>query len=537
LTSETGSLPFPTAGRAAWWPIAIPCALATLVAVQAAIFVATTSATFDESVYLRLAEDAYQHHQFAGFAEFGVAPLPILLCYALPVLSRVSDYAQAILLARVSAVALVGAPLVIVAYLWLVREGGILAGVVGGLILAFSPTMIANVALATTDAAFVLFALLTLAALARYVERPSWSALAALVLASSLAFSAKYSGFALFAVIPIVLLIEDRTDRPLWLRVCTAGTTTLTMCVGALLIAWALHAFQLTPAPMLGVKRSRAPAVIAGFMFQIGHQSTGHTAFLFGTRREGGWWYYQLVALALKSTYVELVAFGVALYAFATQGRRPASLSVWRTAFAMFLGISFFARIATGIRYLLLLLPLSVMATVAYWAQWGRGNASRRMIVVMSAVAAVLVQADSAIGIAPRYLSYFNAFVGAPSEGYRYLSDSNVDWGQDLPALREVLARVRARHPLVSYFGTAPLESYGLRAWRWPFADPEECRNADWIAISATHLEGLYLDNDPFEAFRAIPPSERAAYSILLYDASRPDVQKALEVALERRPR
>jgi hypothetical protein len=513
---------------------AIPYALAALVVVQAAIFVATTSATFDESFYLRLGESAYQRHEFAEFADLGVAPLPILLCYALPALTRVSDFAQAILLARVSAIALIGVPLVIVAYLWLAREAGVWAGAVGGALLALSPTVIANAALATTDACFVLFAVLTLAALTRYVERPSWSALGALLLASSLAFSTKYTGIGLFAVVPIVLLIEDRIDRPLWLRVCTAGTTTLTLCIGAVLMAWALHAFQLTPAPILGVKHSRMPAAIAGFMFQVGHQSTGHTAFLFGTRKEGGWWYYQPVALALKSTYVELLAFGLALYAFATSGRRSASFSVWRTTFAIFLALSFFSRIPTGIRYFLLLFPLAVMTAVSYW---GRVHASRRILVITSALAVVLVQADAAIGIAPRYLSYFNAWVGAPSEGYRYLSDSNVDWGQDLPALRDKLAAVGSRRPLVSYFGTAPLDAYGVRAGRWPFATPEECRNADWIAVSATHLVGLYLDNDPFEAFRAIPPSDRAAYSILLYDASRPEVQKALAVAIERRPR
>ena len=42
----------------------------------------------------------------------------------------------------------------------------------------------------------------------------------------------------------------------------------------------------------------------------------------------------------------------------------------------------------------------------------------------------------SFIAATPGYLSYFN-FVAGGSEGDgRYLLDSNLDWGQDLPGLR-----------------------------------------------------------------------------------------------------
>ena len=36
---------------------------------------------------------------------------------------------------------------------------------------------------------------------------------------------------------------------------------------------------------------------------------------------------------------------------------------------------------------------------------------------------------------APRYLSYFNVLIGRRLNAYRYLADSNLDWGQDLFAL------------------------------------------------------------------------------------------------------
>jgi hypothetical protein len=50
------------------------------------------------------------------------------------------------------------------------------------------------------------------------------------------------------------------------------------------------------------------------------------------------------------------------------------------------------------------------------------------MLVVMSAAAA--------LGHGPGYLSYFNAFV-RPAESCRLLTDSNLDWGLSLLALRQ----------------------------------------------------------------------------------------------------
>ena len=34
--------------------------------------------------------------------------------------------------------------------------------------------------------------------------------------------------------------------------------------------------------------------------------------------------------------------------------------------------------------------------------------------------------------------------------GYQWLADSNLDWGQDLPSMRRFLERVGAREPIVS---------------------------------------------------------------------------------------
>src|SRR6185369_10959616 len=63
------------------------------------------------------------------------------------------------------------------------------------------------------------------------------------------------------------------------------------------------------------------------------------------------------------------------------------------------------------------------------------------------------------IAIRPDYLAYFNELAGGPSEGYRHLADSSLDWGQDLPALKQWLDGERLQrgdgNVYLSYFGTA----------------------------------------------------------------------------------
>ena len=43
------------------------------------------------------------------------------------------------------------------------------------------------------------------------------------------------------------------------------------------------------------------------------------------------------------------------------------------------------------------------------------------------------------VDIRPNYLAYFNQLAGGPSQGYKHLADSSLDWGQDLPALKQWL--------------------------------------------------------------------------------------------------
>jgi len=502
---------------------------------QAAWSIATTSASFDETRYLSMARDAYHDRTLEGLAEKGVAPLPVFLEYAIPTIAP-TEFVTSITIARAATVLLVGMPLIALVYAWLAREAGAHAGLAAAALLALSPNIVANVAIATTDAAFILAALFALIALTAWLDAPSPRTFAMLAAGVAAATATKYSAVGLFAVIPIAYLaIRFRTahrSATVWQCIPTAAVVTAALLAITFVVLWTMHGFGFATANVPGAGWRRLPAPLAGLAFQITHQRGGHFAYLLGQLSATGWWYYMPVALAIKSSPAELVVMALGFGALARGWRRwSTSALVWRVAFFVYGALAIVNRIDSGIRYVLVLVPLLVLIAFEYWFRW---RAPRSRALGFGVAALVLGQAASSLMVGPHYLSYFNVFVGGPSNGYRYLVDSNIDWGQDLPALRAAFERLGATRPLLSYFGSAPLAAYGISGFEWTQGPLPADARFDWIAISTTYLNGAYIGHDPFVDFRSIAPSDRAGYSIFLYDMRRREVQEALASAVAR---
>lgn len=89
----------------------------------------------------------------------------------------------------------------------------------------------------------------------------------------------------------------------------------------------------------------------------------------------------------------------------------------------------------------------------------------------------------------PGYVSYFNEAAGGSKNGFRYVTDSNTDWGQDLGRLRDFsnknpqIDKIR-----VDYFGGGNPEYYlGDKYISW--WDSKRPIEKGWYAISANALQ------------------------------------------------
>jgi hypothetical protein len=172
-------------------------------------------------------------------------------------------------------------------------------------------------------------------------------------------------------------------------------------------------------------------------------------------------------------------------------------------------------------------------------------RAPRRVVATAAIIVALLGwHVVEALRIAPNFLAYFNAIAGGPSQGYRHLVDSSLDWGQDLPGLKEWLDREGLQRPghvpvYLSYFGSSHPEYYRIDAFdlpgfpdRWTARFPPPLTGGVY-AISATMLQAVYL----LEAPGAWTPEyekryQDALYNLRLYDSTR--VDPAARAALRR---
>ena len=177
-----------------------------------------------------------------------------------------------------------------------------------------------------------------------------------------------------------------------------------------------------------------------------------------------------------------------------------------------------------GLRYVLPIYPfLFVIAS-----EVARVAADRTSYTRLPAAVLVSWLVVASWSIHPHYLAYFNELIGGPSNGYKYLVDSNLDWGQDLKGLKRFMQANAIHEIALSYFGTDSPARYGIQYRRLPsmiLTDPNAGRpspapqaKSEWVAISATNLQGVYFEDESlFEPFARRRPVATIGYSIFVY--------------------
>ena len=96
----------------------------------------------------------------------------------------------------------------------------------------------------------------------------------------------------------------------------------------------------------------------------------------------------------------------------------------------------------------------------------------------------------------PYYLSYYNEFVGTKN-GWKYITDSNYDWGQDLKRLETYVETNNIDKIAVDYFGAGNPQYYmqGIAEnWNSAKGNPLES-NIEWLAVSVNQLQGAVSPN------------------------------------------
>ncbi len=407
---------------------------------------------------------------------------------------------------------------------------------------AFDPNVVAHSCLVTTDLGVTLFIFLAVYALWCWAERPVPRTLGLAGLALGGAFASKFTALWLlpiFAALGVVLILTGAPlpRRPWTARSATAGADAparariLSFAAATLVIAGIACLVVLACYAGTGL-----PAFARGLQTGLSHSSKGHVAYLMGRLSDSGWWYYFLFAFLVKTPIGTLAAVLLAIAACGA-GRRLAT----RTELFLFVpilvvvAITCFWKVNIGLRHLLPIYPFLYVAAGRIAAPHLGGVPWGRLGRALPVAAALCIGSDvvEALRIAPHDLAYFNAFVGGPENGHRYLLDSNLDWGQSAKALRRYLGSVRVPTIYLAFAGNSDPWYYGVsyqylpgsgnldNAWSRPIRVPDEAPR-ELLAISPMVLHSVHFnDHHLYDWLLAKTPIARPGETYFVYDITR----------------
>ena len=410
-------------------------------------------------------------------------------------------------------------------YRWGKQIGGRGTALGAMVLLLFDPNILAHGQLITNDITLTFLLTMVFYSYWRWACHGRLSAAVGLGVALGLVAATKYSAVTslpALAFLAFWLARKRRSWQPILILIFSGMI--------ALVILWGFYGFQVRPFPL--------QPVWSDLEWTLNYLQRPPTAYLFGETRDGGWWYYFPVAFLLKTTLITLALLIAAIFVTARNMARyhePSgtdwlaflSLTLMPIVYSIF---TIYSPFNIGYRHLLPAIPFVVLFTTTSLcapSAW-MGSFPRRAVAISMGLFIVV-----SLFSWPNYIPYFNLLAGGEDSKWRWLSDSNIDWGQDLPSLVRWNDQREDTDPLFfSYFGTAHPAAYELNYTPLPTWSPapeqalpsrQEYDPRDpapgWYAISVTNLHGHVLgsQNNLYARFRDESPATIINGSIRIY--------------------
>jgi len=443
--------------------------------------------------------------------------------------AKAADPHRTLQIARLPVV-LVGTALALYVFLFGRRLWGGYAALLPLFLFCIDPNMIAHSRTVSNDAALAAFFFIAHYYLYRLITEGRTANLIALSIAVALTTVAKFSGLLIFPSLALVggfaylfpgllpVLPPSGGVAVQRRRIVRIGALTALTCTLATVLVISVL-YQSTS----GVER-----YIAGVKSIYTNGVPNFQFYLLGSFSPRPSPYYYPVAILLKTPDATIVLWSLAVLSVFVPGSRPLRGAWILLPVALVMAVSSQDLVNLGLRRVLLVYPFLFLwigeRSVRIWEVWSPVVIGRpiRWLAPVGLALLVLTGVFSAVRIHPYQLAYFNSWSGGPAAAHRYLDDSNIDWGQDLPGLAEWQARHGVRPLALWYFGTDDPASYGID-WR-PLSDEEllQPRHAAYaISVNfliALKLRALETSHAEFDWLARYRPAATIGHSINIYD-------------------
>ena len=437
---------------------------------------------------------------------------------------------------------------------------GTTAGFVALGLMVFDPTLLAHGALVTTDTIQACFLLASIYAFYRYVKEPSVSRLAITGLAVGLALASKHSAVLVFPMLVMLAGIEVFRRRPADMGLQDSigkraglGAALLIISLISVGILWGAYGFrysargnELKLNPSMEAQLNRVPSPIEArmlgefarlhllpesYIYGFAHvlfSARSFNSYVYGKAYPHAVWFYFPVAMLVKSSLTFLILLVISIWVIASgrlQKRRE--LSFLLIPALIYLAASMIGGMNIGIRHIL---PVYIFLAVLIAGATSVLVKSRHHW-LYAVVLLLLFQAISVTRTFPNYIGYANEAFGGPKNVWRYLSDSSVDWAQQLHAVKRYTDQHNIQRCWFVYFGTGVIDYdyYKIPCkllptvesiWLGTLSDATPAIDGP-VFISAVDLTGFEFGPpplNPYEQFKNLTPVDVIDSSVFVYD-------------------
>lgn len=401
------------------------------------------SMTYDESDHLEFGKKILTEKRIEpSMQKMPVTALNVIPVYILEKINIKLSLGKKLVISRISTI-FISVILALFVFLWAKNLYGRKAAFFSLLLYSFCPNLLAHSRLTTNDVYCASFMFLAAYFFIQYLKQPLAKNLILCASLTGIAQVSKYTALMLFPFFILLFLTSLIPGLKSHIKHASVKKTLVHMIlflfivIGVINLGYGFRGISVTR--FIPLPEAYVEAFLIGMKYNAAGE--GHALiYLMGQLSPHGFWYYYFICLLFK---MPLAVFIFAVISLLLLKKFWVKNPIDEMAFLLIpLGLlvffSFFCTAQIGIRYLLPAFPFFYVSSgkiVSY-------RTKKYDRYCKAGLAGLLVWfIISSFSFYPHYISYFNEIIGDRKNMYKYLADSNVDWGQNGNYLHEYIQK------------------------------------------------------------------------------------------------
>lgn len=401
-------------------------------------------------------------------------------------------------------------------YLFARKIFGIKSGLFALFLYSFSPSLIAQSNLVTSDISFIFFAFVLIYYLWCYFQKQNikYALISGIVL--GLALVSKFTALYLVPLVLIFFIINAFVK-------IRGGNFNLKKNIFGIIIIYfiafiIIWIFYLPFGGKIEVDEkdifSYIPLphqYVEGAKIMSGYTESGRKDLYFmGEIRDIGWWYYYIVMFLIKVQIAFLIILLLSFWTLKNWAQKDimVKIMILLTPLSLFLYFSFFNKNNVGFRHALIILPFLFLFAAPLV------KLKNKKVIFLVFIFSFWHMTES-LWIFPDYLMYFNQIAGGPNNAWKW-SVIGDDWGQDFLPLKKYLKENKIKEFYLVDFKASRLRYFerdGIKMKKL------ECQEKPIGGVVSVRILDLAIDkNNCYQWLEEFKPIKKTGYSIWVYD-------------------